>query len=53
MPLGVFGNMHQQSASGRGQPLASNETVRFEIRSDKATDPLTGTFDAIRKFPQQ
>jgi hypothetical protein len=52
MALGVLRNMHQQSANGRGQPLASNETLRFHIGSNKATDPLTGSLDAVRKFSQ-
>jgi hypothetical protein len=49
MPLSVFCNMHQQPANRARQPLASNEALRFEVRSNEATDALTGPFNAARK----
>jgi hypothetical protein len=51
MPLCVFCDMHQQPANRAGQPLASDETLRFEANSEKATDALIGPFDAARKVP--
>ena len=53
MPLRVFGNMHQQARKRRREPLPSNETRRFEIRTGKASDPLAGAVDRSGKVAQQ
>jgi hypothetical protein len=53
MPLCVFGDVDQQATNRCGESLASDETLRFEIRSNKATDTRTRAFDADGKVPQQ
>jgi len=40
----MFCNVYQQPSERSGQPQAANEALRFKIRSNKATDPLTHPF---------